>query len=158
MIKRIRASETALEVVRDTGASLPFIEPGEVEVALGGESSIQLHEDTLAPITLFAVREELMKRLHSSGGRPALTGTDRRAKIPLGDKEWLTLEELAAAISSPSFAPSAGQVASVLLSLCVQRVAPQISRSANHSLSPLAQELADHTAAKSTSDLSSHHS
>jgi hypothetical protein len=77
----------------------------------------------LAPITLFAVREELVQRLQSSGGRPGLAGTTRRAKIPLSDEEWLRLEELAASLSSPGFAPSAGQVASVLLTLSLDAVA-----------------------------------
>jgi hypothetical protein len=47
----------------------------------------------------------------------------RRAKIPLSDQQWLGLEELAAAISSPGFAPTAGQVASVLLTLSLQSLA-----------------------------------
>src|SRR4051794_33102757 len=80
-------------------------------------------ERALAPITLFALREELGQRLQSSGGRPGLVGTTRRVKIPLSDQEWLQLEALAA----PGFAPSAGQVASVLLSLCVRSVASQVS-------------------------------
>jgi hypothetical protein len=101
---------------------------------------------------LFAIREELVRRLQSSGGRPGLAGVSRRAKIPLGDREWLELEELAAAISSPGFAPSAGQVASVLLSLSVRVVASQVSRSAGQSASPLVQELAARTAAQPGED------
>lgn len=151
MIKTIRTTEPALKVIRDTGVALPSIEPRDVETALGAEASSQRLEDTLAPITLFAVREELMKRLQSSGGRPAHTGTGRRAKIPIGDKEWLALEELAAAISSSSFAPSAGQIASVLPSLSVQRVATQVSTF--DSPTPLAQELADRAEAELTCSL-----
>jgi hypothetical protein len=94
--------------------------------------------EALAPLTLFALREELVHRLQSSGGRPALAGTTRRAKIPLSDEEWGQLEELAAAIASPGFAPSAGQVASVLLSLSLHSVA---SRVGSGELSRLAREL-----------------
>ena len=39
------------------------------------------------------------------GSETALAGVTRRAKIPLSDEEWVRLEELAAAVSSPGFAP-----------------------------------------------------
>jgi hypothetical protein len=104
---------------------LPRVEPARVQEALGADASAERLEEALAPVTLFALREELVKRLQSSGGRPALAGATRRAKIPLNDEEWLQLEELAAAVSSPGFAPSAGQVASVLLTLSLHSVASQ---------------------------------
>lgn len=143
MTKRIRPSEPVLEKVRDSGAASRRVEPDKVAASLGAEASATQLEEVFAPITLFALREELVNRLQSSGGRPGLSGTTRRAKIPLCDKEWLELEELAAAISAPGFAPSAGQVASVLLSLSVQTVASQVSGSpAKATHSPLVRELA----------------
>jgi hypothetical protein len=147
MTKRIRTTERTLKPLRDTSVVLPRVEASHIEVALGAESSAERLEHVLAPITLFAVREELVKRLQSSGGRPALSGTTRRAKIPLSDAEWLELEEIAAAISAPGFAPSAGQVASVLLTLSVRSVASRISRAGARS-SPLSRELAALTAAE----------
>src|SRR6266446_1619753 len=134
MTKRIRATERTLQRIRDIGPSQPRIEASQVAAALGAEASAERLEDVLAPITLLAVREELVRRLQSSGGRPALAGTTRRAKVPLGDKAWLALEELAAAISAPGFAPSAGQVASVLLTLSVHSVASHVAKSAPSSL------------------------
>ncbi len=123
MTKRIRTTEATFPRIRDTSTPLPRIEPAQIQEALGAELAEEGLEGALAPITLFAVREELVKRLQSSGGRPALAGVTRRAKIPLSDQEWLQLEELAAAVSSPGFAPSAGQVASVLLTLALRSVA-----------------------------------
>jgi hypothetical protein len=68
----------------------------------------------------------------------------RRAKIPLSDQEWSQLEKLAAAISSPGFAPSAGQVASVLLRLSLETVAACVAQanSSGQPLSVLKRELA----------------
>jgi hypothetical protein len=146
MTKHIRTTEPTLKTIRDKGPTLPRIEPGTVEAALGAEESGGRLEAALAPISLFAVREELVKRLQSSGGRPALTGTSRRAKIPLGDKEWLELEELAAALASPGFAPTAGQVASVLLTLSVRSVASQASSSPKQFPASLLRELAERAA------------
>ncbi len=138
MTKRIRVTGTTLPPIRDTTNALPRVDPGQVGQALGAEEVPPALAEALAPLTLFALREELVNRLQSSGGRPALAGTTRRAKIPLSDAEWEKLEELAAAISSAGFAPSAGQVASVLLSLSLQSVASRIG--SEPASSPLARE------------------
>src|SRR5437763_16005655 len=111
MTKKIQTTETPFRPIRDTATPLARVDPAQVQEALGAETSADALAEALAPITLFALREELVNRLQSSGGRPALAGTTRRAKIPLGDKEWLELEELAAAVSAPGFAASAGEVA-----------------------------------------------
>jgi hypothetical protein len=126
MADKIRTTEAIEKVIRDTGPVLPRVEPTQVQEALGGEPVAEGLAEAMAPLTLAAVREELVRRLQSSGGRPGLAGVSRRAKIPLSDEEWLGLEELAAAISSPGFAPTAGQVASVLLSLSLHSVAAHV--------------------------------
>jgi hypothetical protein len=139
MTKKIRTSEAAFPPIRDTSASLPRIDPDQIKEALGAETSAEGLAGALAPVTLFAVREALANRLQSTGGRPALGGTTRRAKIPLSDNEWEQLEVLAAAIGAAGFAPSAGQVASVLLSLSLHSVAAQVAP--GPAPSPCAREL-----------------
>src|ERR1700731_1000706 len=101
MTKKIRTTETTLRPIRDSGSPLPRLEPAPVQQALGAEEGPGGLTEALAPLTLFALREELLNRLQSSGGRPALAGTTRRAKIPLSDDEWEKLEELAAEIAAP---------------------------------------------------------
>jgi len=139
MTKKLRTTETTLRPIRDTSSTLRRIDPAQVQQALGAEEVPAALAEALAPLTLFALREELVNRLQSSGGRPALAGTTPRAKIPLSDDEWAKLEELAAAIASPGFAPSAGQVASVLLSLSLHSVASRIG--SEPASSPLTREL-----------------
>jgi hypothetical protein len=147
MAKTIRTTGKHLKVIRDTSDPLAYVRPAAVEAGLGAEASDRKLEEALAPITLFAIRSELLSRLQSSGGRPALAGTSRRAKIPLGDAEWADLEKLAAAVSGPGFCPSAGQIASVLLSLSVQSVASQVARAPKSAASLLARDLAARAAA-----------
>jgi len=53
---------------------------------------------------------------------------------------------LAAVVSAPAFYPSAGQIASVLLSLSVRSVVSQVARSPNPAASPLARDLAARSA------------
>ena len=142
MAKKIRATDSTLKVVRDISTPLAHVDTAIVESALGAEASAGKLEEALAPITLFAIRSELLSRLQSSGGRPALLGTSRRTKIPLGDADWADLEKLAAVVSGPGFYPSAGQIASVLLSLSVRSVIVQVARAPKPASSPLARELA----------------
>jgi hypothetical protein len=112
----------ALNPVRDTGATLPRIDPRQVQKALGAEESGEGIAGVFGSLSLATLRQELVKRLRSTGGRPALSGTTRRAKIPLNDREWAKLEELAAAVASEGFAPSPGQIAGLLLSLSLRAV------------------------------------
>lgn len=143
MTKTIKTTEATLKPLRDASPPAPRVDPDHVQQALGAEPTAAGFAGTLAPLTLFAVRAELARRLQSSGGRPGLFGVSRRAKIPLSDAQWSELEELAAAISAPGFAPTAGQVASVLLTLSLHTLAEQ-SASA-----PAVRELATAIAAES---------
>lgn len=150
MSKKINTTEAPLRTLRDTSPTLSRVEPAQVQEALGAELIGEGLTEALAPVTLFSVREELVRRLQSSGGRPGLSGVSRRAKIPLSDAEWLGLEELAAAISSPGFAPTAGQVASVLLTLSLHSVTGHATASASgRPSSAMVRELAAIVAADS---------
>jgi hypothetical protein len=144
MTKKIATTETTMQPIRDIGRRLGRIDPAQVQQALGAEEAAEGIREALAPITLFALRAELMDRLQSSGGRPALAGTTRRAKIPLSDDEWEKLEALSAAIASPGFAPSAGQVASVLLKLSLHAVAGRIASGESSALASELQGLTKH--------------
>src|SRR5262249_44041842 len=143
MPKRIRTTESTQRRLRTTESTQPRLDPAEVARALGAEPEGIKLDAALDPLTLLAVREELFRRLRSSGGRPALSGVTRRAKIPLKDEDWLQLEQLAEAVSSPGFAPSAGQVASVLLTRSLHALVEQLSHeSPDNDTARLKQELA----------------
>jgi hypothetical protein len=104
--------------IRDTSKTLPRIEPATVQAALGAEpSDLAIGGIGVGPLSLFQVREELFQRLQSTGGRPSLAGTSRRMKIPLSDRQWEELEDIATEVASPGFSPSPGQIASVLITL-----------------------------------------
>lgn len=140
MPMRIRVSGPPHKRIVDTSAMPPRLEPSAIAAALGAEPSGSGLEAALAPITLFAVRSELFRRLQSGGGLPELAGASKRAKFPIADFEWVELERLASAISEPGLQPTAGQVASVILGLSVRTIASQVER--NPGASPLAHDLA----------------
>lgn len=151
MTRKIKTTEATLPPLRDIGLCLPRVDPARVQEALGAVPANGELEKALAPITLAALREELFRRLQSSGGRPGLSGASRRAKIPLSDEQWLELEKLAAAVAAAGFAPSAGQVASVLLALSLHSVASRMERTEVGQSAALVKELAALAAAESES-------
>ena len=108
--------------IHNSSARVSRVEPEAVAAALGAEASAGLSIDISSgsPLSLFQVRQELLQRLRSTGGRPSLAGADDRKKIPLSNDLWSELEEIAREATTADFTPSAGQVASVLLTLSLR--------------------------------------
>ena len=150
MSKRIRTTEPTVPRIRASEPTVQRIDPRSVAEALGGEPSERL-EARPGPVTLYALRQELLGRRQSSGGRPGIEGTSFRAKIPLGERDWQCLETLAAALSAEGFSPSAGQVGSVLLSLALRSLTKDLPSSETEQAgytAALAKELAARLAAE----------
>ncbi len=130
MAKKIAVTDSASGHIRDVGPAAARIDHAFVANALGAEDAgIALRTD-VGPISSFQLRVELASRLHSSGGRPALKDAERRIKVPVTESQCRELEELAASLADLEFAPSAGQIASVLLSLSLRlaKDSPQLFR------------------------------
>ena len=108
--------------IKDLSKTLPRVNPSKVAEALGAQATGLKLGVGGSPLSMFQVREELMRRLQSRGGRPSLSGTSGRKKIPLNDQQWSELEEIASEVATPGFSPSAGQIASVLLTLSLRSV------------------------------------
>ena len=117
-------TKTTIGTIKNTSKSVPRLDPTKVAEALGAESSETATLDGLGggPLSLYQVRQELFRRLQSTGGRPSLSGTSGRKKIPLNEQQWSELEEIASEVASPGFSPSAGQIASVLLTISLRSV------------------------------------
>jgi len=117
MAQRIVSTGLGQKRIRDIGLSASRVDPDVVAEALGAEQTCTPLGRTGSPVSSFQIRAELLNRLRSSGGRPALEGATRRVKIPVTEEQWNELEDLAASFKDLGFVPSAGQVASVLISL-----------------------------------------
>ena len=120
MTRRIQPSEPTVKRIQATEPAARRLDPQAVADALGGEPCPERVAGSAGPVTLYALRQELLSRRQSSGGRPGIEGTSFRAKIPVGEDDWQRLEALATSLSAAGFSPSAGQVASVLLSLALR--------------------------------------
>ncbi len=84
------------KAIRNTGPARRRVDPKAVAEALGAEKVGTGVDARQGPVSLFGLRQFLVDRLRSSGGRPALTGTTgRRSKIALLSGDWEKLEKIA---------------------------------------------------------------
>ena len=110
----INRASTAPQI-KTLGSTAPRIDPATLARELGATAVTTLPAQPQSPISLMALRQEMFARLHSSGGRPGLSGATRRQKIPLPDADWHQLEQLSGALRETDLLASPGQVASALL-------------------------------------------
>ena len=83
-----------------------------------GAKKIEIKIDTReSPISLFALRQFLIDRLASSGGRPKLEGSSKkRNKIPLLEDDWNKLKSMAEYYKKKDgINVSPGQIASAIV-------------------------------------------
>lgn len=125
MAKKIVDVGSTFKRLKDTGAHFKRVDPNEVALALGVQERISFVDMPGNALSLFALRQDLARKLHSTGGRPALEGAKRRQKIPLTDEAWTRLEQLAETLTQEGRRTTPGQVASVLLLRALQQVESQ---------------------------------
>ena len=126
-MKRVKMTSKSAPRIRDVGPTARRIEPRMIAEAVASEPIAKLRSG-LPPPALAALREELVRRLGSSGGRPSLAGTQRRQKIPLADADWAQLVALAEQVSDQNVRPTPGQIASAVLRLVLERTDSFASR------------------------------
>lgn len=92
------------------------VDPRKLAEALGAEivgSAPELRGSTPAMLT---ARAELLHRLRSTGGRPALQGATKRRQVSFRPEDWKELERIASALEErEGIKTTPGQVASALL-------------------------------------------
>jgi len=114
-------TKTSVAQIHSTSQPIDRVVPQMVGRALGTDVSNRIANLVRGgPLTLIQVRQELFQRLKSTGGRPSLSGISDRKKIPIGQDQWSQLEAIAGQAAKEGFTPSAGQVASVLISLSLE--------------------------------------
>jgi len=124
MAKRIKTTGKKLGKIRPASKRLPRVSSENLARALSAEN-IEVSVSGASPPTLFAIRQELARRLVSTGGRRALQGTTRRQKIPMRDDDWDRLEQLSELISDDDLKPTAGQVASIIIHQALKKYTPK---------------------------------
>lgn len=125
------------KLIKDKGPTKRLINPKAIAKALGAEETKFEIGTRRGPISLFSLRQFLMDRLRSTGGRPGLEGTrKKRNKIPLFNEDWEKLEELAKYYrETEGLSVSSGQIASALIHAEISKIDTSKLRLKSHSVS-----------------------
>jgi len=92
------------------------IEPAELAAALGANPASRQTGGDLDLIALAEIGTQLLHRLRSSGGRPALTDATEICRVPLSAEDLRALESITDKIAQATGTkPSPGQVASIIV-------------------------------------------
>jgi hypothetical protein len=92
------------------------IDPAALAVGLGADPTGQQVPGNLDPIGLAELGTQLLFRLRSSGGRPALEDATINCRVPLSAEDVQMLEAIRSRIGATTGAkPSVGQLVSVIV-------------------------------------------
>jgi len=121
MANRITSTSQRQPRIISTSETYPRIDPAEVARALGAEDTgVRIGKPAGSPPAQLGLRQELHRRLRSTGGRRALEGAGVRRKIPLIEGDWERLQQVAEASEMEGVRPTPAQVASILLHQVLQ--------------------------------------
>jgi hypothetical protein len=125
MAKKINVTGKPARRIEVSGKPQRRIEPEHFAAALGAEAVGEAHASNLDPLSLAALGSELIKRLRSSGGRPALADATEICRVPLSAEDVKTLEGMVAQLGTSSGGkPSVGQLVSVIVREHLQTLKP----------------------------------
>src|SRR6266851_2405646 len=114
MAAKLKIASRSSGGIRHSGTAARSVGPAAIAKALGADV-VSRENVRGAPIALHALRQQLERRVRSTGGRPSLEGASKIQKIPLKPEDWSRLEALAGELSQQGVSATAGQIASVLV-------------------------------------------
>jgi len=108
----------------------PTLAAADVMTALGGRPLGINPGDDKAPVALLTIRDALMRRLRTTGGRPAFSEDGSRQRVQVSAEDWQSIVDIASHVAVGRHKASPAQVASVLIRLALERI-PQSEISAS---------------------------
>ncbi len=120
--------------IKDTGKIQRRVDSNFIAKALSAEG-VDIEMDTRrGPISLFTLRQFLLSRLSSTGGRPRLHGTRKtRSKISPFDEDWEKIEMLSKCWREEGINVTSSQIASVLIHAAILKIDPSLIKLKTHS-------------------------
>lgn len=109
--------------IKDTGKTQRRVNAKLVAKALGAEDAGIEIDTRQGPISLFTLRQFLLGKLSSTGGRPCLQGTRKtRSKISFFDEDWEKIELLSKYYREEGINVTSSQIASALIHAEVSKI------------------------------------
>ena len=116
MAKRVNIVGAQPKRIRLVDQPRRRIKPAELAASLGAQPCGERIGANLDPISLAEIGTELLRRLRSSGGRPALSDATEFCRVPLSADDIKALEKITDQIEQKTGTkPSVGQVVSVIV-------------------------------------------
>ena len=116
MAKKVNVIGAKPKLIRVIDKPKRRIEPAELAAALGAEPCAEYMGENLDLISLAEIGTQLLRRLRSSGGRPALCDATEFCRVPLTAEDMKALEKISAQIEQKTGAkPSPGHIASIIV-------------------------------------------
>jgi hypothetical protein len=115
-------ARTARRRLVDVSRRPPPIGIADVMTALGAHPLGIKSGDDKAPVALLTIRDALMQRLRTTGGRPALSGDGPRQRVQVSAEDWQAIVDIASHVAVGCHKASPAQVASVLIHLALERI------------------------------------
>lgn len=115
-------ARTARSRLKNTSFGPTRLPVNDVVAALRGQPLSLKAGNTEAPVTLLAIRDTLMERLRSTGGRPSLSGDGSRQRVQVSEDDWQIITSIADRVDVGRHKPSPAQVASVLIHVALESV------------------------------------
>jgi hypothetical protein len=115
-------AQTARHRLVDVSRKPPPILAADVMTALGGRPpGVDLGDDK-APAALLTIRDALMQRPRTTGGRPASSGDGPRQRVQVSAEDWRSIVDIASSVAVGRHKASPSRVASVLIHLALERI------------------------------------
>jgi len=115
-------AHTARHRLVDVSHKPPPVAAADVITAFGGRPLAINPGDDKAPVALPTIRDALMQRLRTTGGRPALSGDGPRQRVQVSAEDWQSIVDIANHVAVGRHKASPAQVVSVLIHLALQRI------------------------------------
>jgi hypothetical protein len=114
--KRIKVTSEVSVRIHDTSRKIKRVDPKVVARELGATAEVVPIAKTSSLLTKQLIISTLLDRIRTIGGRPGLSNTETRSKIPLTSEDIANLKLTAEILSKNGQKVALGQVASILLS------------------------------------------
>ena len=110
--------------IRNVSKKQRRISPNSFMKGLGAERTGLISDTKRGAVSLFSLRQLLVEKLQSSGGRPSLVGSQKsRTKIPLIKEDWSKLKEITEYYKNKEgMHVSPAQIASIVLHRALGKV------------------------------------
>jgi sugar phosphate isomerase/epimerase len=115
-------ARTARHRLVDVSRKPPLVAVADVVAAFGARALGINSGDDKAPVALLTIRDALMQRLRSTGGRPALSGDGSRQRVQVSAEDWKSIVDIASHMEVGRHKASPAQVASALIHLALERI------------------------------------